>query len=449
MSKIGIGDQAPDFELAGTGGAHLPARGLPRPLGRPRLLPGRLHARLHAPVLLLPRRRRPPRRPRRRRARDLAAVGRLARALRRASTSSPCRCSPTPTTRPSRAYGVVAPGRAGPPLDLHRRPRGHRPLPPRRPARPPLQGRRAPRRGAVAGARRRALAPSESREPAEPFTVAGPAVAAARGGAGGGGGPPIVLLHGLTATRRYVVHGSQALPRQGFRTIAYDARGHGESDPAPAGAGYAYDELAADLGGGARRAGRRSALRARRPLDGRAHAHRPRARRPRPGRGRWSLIGPGLPRQPADRGEPRLLGRARRRARAGRASRASSPPTTAVSTPTGARRCCGSPATGSASTATPRRSRGRCARCRARSPFDDLAELEFLDLPALVVASHDEADPGHPYAVAEAWARAAAAGDADQRGAGRVAARLAGRPALARDRRLLRAPGGRGAALAR
>jgi 3-oxoadipate enol-lactonase len=38
------------------------------------------------------------------------------------------------------------------------------------------------------------------------------------------------------------------------------------------------------------------------------------------------------------------------------------------------------------------------------SPFESVAELEFLDLPALVVASHDEADPGHPYAVAEAWA---------------------------------------------
>ena len=37
-------------------------------------------------------------------------------------------------------------------------------------------------------------------------------------------------------------------------------------------------------------------------------------------------------------------------------------------------------------------------------PFGDLAELEFLDLPALVVASHDDADPGHPYAVAEEWA---------------------------------------------
>jgi hypothetical protein len=37
-------------------------------------------------------------------------------------------------------------------------------------------------------------------------------------------------------------------------------------------------------------------------------------------------------------------------------------------------------------------------------PFEGLSELEFLDLPALVVASHDEADPSHPYAVAEAWA---------------------------------------------
>jgi pimeloyl-ACP methyl ester carboxylesterase len=54
----------------------------------------------------------------------------------------------------------------------------------------------------------------------------------------------VVLLHGLTATRRYVVHGSRALERGGHRVIAYDARGHGESDP---GDGYAYPQLAADL----------------------------------------------------------------------------------------------------------------------------------------------------------------------------------------------------------
>jgi pimeloyl-ACP methyl ester carboxylesterase len=38
-------------------------------------------------------------------------------------------------------------------------------------------------------------------------------------------------------------------------------------------------------------------------------------------------------------------------------------------------------------------------------PFETMDELEFLDLPALVVASHDVADPGHPFAVAEEYAQ--------------------------------------------
>ena len=32
-----------------------------------------------------------------------------------------------------------------------------------------------------------------------------------------------------------------------------------------------------------------------------------------------------------------------------------------------------------------------------------MSELEFLEVPALVVASQDVADPGHPYAVAAAY----------------------------------------------
>ncbi|HEX4670447.1 MAG TPA: alpha/beta hydrolase [Solirubrobacterales bacterium] len=79
---------------------------------------------------------------------------------------------------------------------------------------------------------------------AAPFCVgAAPAI---RGDAAGEG-PPIVLCHGITATRRYVHHGSRALERAGHRVIAYDARGHGESDPAPAGEGYGYPRLVADL----------------------------------------------------------------------------------------------------------------------------------------------------------------------------------------------------------
>lgn len=62
-----------------------------------------------------------------------------------------------------------------------------------------------------------------------------------------GDGIPVVLLHGLTATRRYVVMGSRALERSGHRVIAYDARGHGRSSPAPSRTAYAYDDLGRDL----------------------------------------------------------------------------------------------------------------------------------------------------------------------------------------------------------
>lgn len=59
-----------------------------------------------------------------------------------------------------------------------------------------------------------------------------------------GEGSAVVLLHGLTATHRYVVMGSRALERGGHRVVAYDARGHGHSAP---GDGYGYEELCGDL----------------------------------------------------------------------------------------------------------------------------------------------------------------------------------------------------------
>jgi 3-oxoadipate enol-lactonase len=59
-----------------------------------------------------------------------------------------------------------------------------------------------------------------------------------------GDGPPVVLLHGLSATRRNVVQGSRALLKRGYRLIAYDARGHGASSPAPS---YGYPDLIDDL----------------------------------------------------------------------------------------------------------------------------------------------------------------------------------------------------------
>jgi 3-oxoadipate enol-lactonase len=60
-----------------------------------------------------------------------------------------------------------------------------------------------------------------------------------------GEGPAILALHGLSATRRYVLMGSRSLERSGHTVISYDARGHGSSSAAP-GRAYSYEHLAAD-----------------------------------------------------------------------------------------------------------------------------------------------------------------------------------------------------------
>jgi 3-oxoadipate enol-lactonase len=220
-----------------------------------------------------------------------------------------------------------------------------------------------------------------------------------------GEGPPIVLLHGLTATRRYVVHGSNALPRRGHRLITYDARGHGDSDPAPEDAGYTYRELAGDLGRvleersasmpvlGGHSMGCHTAVAY--TLD---HSDEVAA---------LVAIGPtqlGLP-VPDEvlAGWDRLAdglesGGVEGFMRAYEADLS---------------------ANGQWRETVLRITRERIERHRhpeamvralrevPRSiPFDGIAELESLDIPALVVASHDDADPQHAYSVAEAWAEA-------------------------------------------
>lgn len=61
-----------------------------------------------------------------------------------------------------------------------------------------------------------------------------------------GEGTAVVGLHGLTATRRYVLMGSRALERGGHRVVLYDARGHGASGAPPDG-DYSYPALSDDL----------------------------------------------------------------------------------------------------------------------------------------------------------------------------------------------------------
>ncbi|MGZ4737382.1 MAG: alpha/beta fold hydrolase [Acidimicrobiia bacterium] len=60
-----------------------------------------------------------------------------------------------------------------------------------------------------------------------------------------GDGPPIVLSHGVTLSVRTWVKQMESLPDAGFRTIAFDHRGHGASTVGEA--GHTLDTLAADV----------------------------------------------------------------------------------------------------------------------------------------------------------------------------------------------------------
>lgn len=60
-----------------------------------------------------------------------------------------------------------------------------------------------------------------------------------------GEGPPIVLSHGVTLSVRTWFHQLELLPKDGFRAIAFDHRGHGESVLGEA--GHSLDNLAEDV----------------------------------------------------------------------------------------------------------------------------------------------------------------------------------------------------------
>jgi pimeloyl-ACP methyl ester carboxylesterase len=63
-----------------------------------------------------------------------------------------------------------------------------------------------------------------------------------------GDGPPVVLLHGLACGKRMWFHQIRALRRH-FRVIAYDQRGHGQTDAPQLATDYSAAHLARDLVG--------------------------------------------------------------------------------------------------------------------------------------------------------------------------------------------------------
>jgi pimeloyl-ACP methyl ester carboxylesterase len=219
-----------------------------------------------------------------------------------------------------------------------------------------------------------------------------------------GEGRPVVLLHGLTATHRYVVMGSRALERSGHRVIAYDARGHGRSGPAEAPDRYRYEDLAGDLERilderGIERAvlagasmGAHTLLRFALERPERAAAlvvitpaYDP-VDQDDPARlERWDALADGLRDGGVEGflaayGEPRVPERWRETVRTVLRQRLS-----AHEHPG---------AVADALRAVPR-----------SRPFADLHALEEIEAPTIVVADRDDADPGHPLSVGEAYAR--------------------------------------------
>jgi pimeloyl-ACP methyl ester carboxylesterase len=231
-----------------------------------------------------------------------------------------------------------------------------------------------------------------------------------RGGVGlsveeAGEGIPVVLLHGLTATRRYVVMGSRALERSGHRVVAYDARGHGQSTPAPAADAYGYDELAADLAavlerlevGRAVLAGAsmgahtilRLALQAPERVAGVVAitpGYDPRTADDPDRLARWDALAAGLREGGVEGfvaayGEPAVPERWRGTVRQVLRQRIGAHQHPA--------------AVADALSVVPR-----------SHPFGAIEDLAAIAAPVVVVASRDEADPEHPFALAQAYADA-------------------------------------------
>jgi pimeloyl-ACP methyl ester carboxylesterase len=218
-----------------------------------------------------------------------------------------------------------------------------------------------------------------------------------------GEGPPIVLCHGITATRRYITHGSRTLERAGHKVVSYDARGHGESDPTPPGEGYGYPWLVADLEHVvAAQVGEGPLVLAGHSMG--AHTAVAYALRHPDRLTGLVVIGPvylgeiapssleywdGLAAALEEGGVDGFVDYIDRNQSIDPAWRDS------VLGFTRARMLLHRhpEALVEALREVPR-----------SRPFDSLEELERLDLPALVIASHDAADPGHPYAVATAYA---------------------------------------------
>jgi pimeloyl-ACP methyl ester carboxylesterase len=231
-----------------------------------------------------------------------------------------------------------------------------------------------------------------------PFTAG--ALPAIRGEVGGEGAP-IVLCHGLTATRRYVVHGSRALERAGHAVVSYDARGHGESDPAPPGQSYGYPELVADLESVLQTAVEEERFLLVGHSMGAHTAVAYALRQPERLRG-LVLIGPVYAGEITDVALERWDGLASALEQGGVEGFLANLDERGID-PAWREPVLRFTRERMLQHRHPEALAEAIRQVPRSRPFGDLDELESLQVPALVVASHDDADPGHPRGAAEAY----------------------------------------------
>jgi pimeloyl-ACP methyl ester carboxylesterase len=224
-------------------------------------------------------------------------------------------------------------------------------------------------------------------------------------GESAGEGPPIVLCHGITATRRYVHHGSRALERAGHRVIAYDARGHGESDPAPPGEGYGYPRLVADLERViATEVGEEPFVLAGHSMG--AHTAVAYALRHPDRLTGLVAIGPVFLGEISDGSLEYWDGLAAALEGGGVEGFVEFIGARQGIDPAWRQSVLGFTRARMLLHRHPQALVAALREVPRSRPFDSLAELSRIQAPALVVASHDAADPGHPYAAAVAYAEA-------------------------------------------
>jgi pimeloyl-ACP methyl ester carboxylesterase len=223
-------------------------------------------------------------------------------------------------------------------------------------------------------------------------------------GEAAGEGAPVVLAHGLTATRRNVVQGSRHLLGRGRRLISYDARGHGESSAAADPDRYEYADLAGDLAAVLDAQGLARAVVAGSSM-GAATAARFALEHPERVEALVLIT-------PAYRG-PGQLGAEALAHWDGLAAALAAGDVEAFVDASGAsdlpERWREPARLATRQRIERHRDLGAVARAlhvvpRSRA-FAGLDELERLELPALVIGTRDEADPGHPLATAEEYAR--------------------------------------------